>query len=128
MAIYKYVNKSDALLTIGAHDFAAKGELVYDAPQADLDAQDGILVDAYIDGVAALKEFTPQKLDGPIGISREALTTAELALPASTTAVCSLNIAPGVPPTTPVDGDVWTTVAGIFVQVNGVTKTISFTA
>lgn len=42
-------------------------------------------------------------------------------LPASTTAQASLKIPHGTAPSSPVDGDVWTTTAGIYVRVNGST-------
>ncbi len=32
-----------------------------------------------------------------------------------------LNVAPGIAPGSPKDGDIWTTTAGIFVRINGVT-------
>ena len=40
---------------------------------------------------------------------------------AGTTGAASLNIAPGVAPSAPVNGDVWETAAGVFVRVNGTT-------
>lgn len=40
---------------------------------------------------------------------------------ASATGGASLNLPHGTAPTAPVNGDVWTTSAGIFVQINGVT-------
>lgn len=55
------------------------------------------------------------------------LTTAALTLAvkvltsASTTARAGLNLPHGAAPTSPVDGDVWTTTAGLFVRVNGAT-------
>lgn len=45
-------------------------------------------------------------------------TTALLTL-AGTTAVSSLRLPHGVAPTSPVNGDVWTTTAGLFVRING---------
>lgn len=42
-------------------------------------------------------------------------------LVASTTAEASLNIPHGSAPTNPVNGDIWTTSAGLFVRINGVT-------
>lgn len=45
-----------------------------------------------------------------------------LSLLASNTGVSSLRIAHGAAPTSPVNGDVWTTTAGLFYQINGVTK------
>jgi hypothetical protein len=44
------------------------------------------------------------------------LTTAQ-----STTAGAGLNLPPGAAPTTPLNGDVWTTTAGVFSQINGAT-------
>jgi hypothetical protein len=47
--------------------------------------------------------------------------TTALITPAGVAGVSSLRIPHGVAPTSPVDGDIWTTTAGIFVRVNGVT-------
>lgn len=44
-----------------------------------------------------------------------------LLLPACGTGNASLNAPHGTAPSSPVDGDVWTTTAGIFVRINGVT-------
>lgn len=43
-------------------------------------------------------------------------------LPASTATVASLRLPHGTAPTSPVDGDEWTTTAGKFVRINGTTK------
>ncbi len=44
---------------------------------------------------------------------------------ASTTGGASINIPHGVAPTTPANGDIWTTSAGgVFAQINGVTQTL----
>lgn len=40
---------------------------------------------------------------------------------ASTTSLASLNVPHGSAPTTPVDGDIWTTTAGLYVRINGST-------
>lgn len=55
------------------------------------------------------------------------LKLRELITSASTTTQASLNIPHGVAPTSPVDGDVWSTTAGLFIRVNGVTKTVTLT-
>ena len=47
--------------------------------------------------------------------------TPPLVLPAGNTTKASLNIPHGAAPTSPVNGDIWTTTAGLFVRVNGVT-------
>lgn len=50
-----------------------------------------------------------------------------LRLPAATTAKSSLRIPHGAAPTSPVDGDMWTTTAGLFVRINGVTRQVTVT-
>jgi hypothetical protein len=62
--------------------------------------------------------------DGTLGFS--VTTTAvtayrQLLTQASTTAAASLRAPHGTAPTSPVNGDIWTTTAGFFVQVNGAT-------
>lgn len=47
--------------------------------------------------------------------------TGTLTTAASTTARAGFNIPQGVAPTSPVNGDVWTTTSGMFVQINGST-------
>lgn len=39
--------------------------------------------------------------------------------PAGTTAISSVRLPHGAAPTAPVDGDIWTTTAGLFVRING---------
>jgi hypothetical protein len=46
---------------------------------------------------------------------------------ASTTVRAGLRIRHGAAPTSPNDGDMWTTTAGLFVRINGVTKTVTLT-
>ena len=41
---------------------------------------------------------------------------------ASTTANAGFNIAHGAAPTTPVNGDIWTTTSGVFARINGATR------
>lgn len=52
---------------------------------------------------------------GSISITSKALTLA------STTGTAGLNVPAGTAPTSPVNGDVWTTTGGLFVQINGAT-------
>jgi hypothetical protein len=47
--------------------------------------------------------------------------TGKKTFTASTTSSAFLNVAHGVAPTSPVNGDIWTTTAGLFVRINGVT-------
>jgi hypothetical protein len=51
----------------------------------------------------------------------ELMVTNQLQTPASTTARAGFRIAHGAAPTAPVDGDMWTTTAGLYVRINGAT-------
>lgn len=64
---------------------------------------------------------------GNTGIGIVPTTTSKLTLAAGTTAVSSINIPHGAAPTSPVNGDMWTTTAGLFIRINGVTKTVTLT-
>jgi hypothetical protein len=46
---------------------------------------------------------------------------------ASAAAKAGLRIPHGAAPTTPTDGDMWSTTAGLFIRINGVTKTVTLT-
>ena len=46
-------------------------------------------------------------------------TSMAFIVPASTTAISSMRLPHGAAPTAPVDGDVWTTTAGLYVRING---------
>ncbi len=47
--------------------------------------------------------------------------TTGVNLPACTTAISSCRLAHGTAPTSPINGDMWTTTAGLFVRINGTT-------
>jgi hypothetical protein len=64
---------------------------------------------------------------GVTGIGVVPASTSNLAVAASTTAVSSLNIPHGAAPSSPVNGDMWSTTAGLFIRINGVTKTVTLT-
>lgn len=62
------------------------------------------------------------------GVNRSGLTavggatlvsTTALVMPAGTTAISPMRIPHGSAPTSPVDGDMWTTTSGLFVRING---------
>lgn len=59
---------------------------------------------------------------GIAAIGTTTSSTTTLNLPLGATGVSPLRIAHGVAPTSPVNGDIWTTTAGLFYQINGVTK------
>ena len=60
-------------------------------------------------------------VDGIAGVGQTPSSTTRLILAAGTTGVSSLRMPHGSAPTSPVNGDIWTTTAGLFVQVNGST-------
>ncbi len=61
-------------------------------------------------------------------LSSSAVTSfAKLVTLASATSGAGLNLPHGVDPTSPVDGDMWSTTAGLFIRINGVTKTVTLT-
>lgn len=56
-----------------------------------------------------------------LGASGQATFDRKLNLTASTTTAASLNIPQGTAPTTPTNGDIWTTTAGLYARINGTT-------
>lgn len=58
--------------------------------------------------------YTPVNKAGDVMLGRLVTT-------ASTTSVAGFAVTPGVAPTTPTNGDMWTTTAGLFVRINGAT-------
>lgn len=53
------------------------------------------------------------------------IMSGPLTLPASTTAGATLNIPQGVGPTSPVNGDIWTTSAGLFIRIATITRQLA---
>lgn len=63
-------------------------------------------------------------LNSALGLKADlagATFTGKINTPASTTATAFLNLAHGAQPTTPVNGDVFTTTSGLFARINGST-------
>ena len=59
---------------------------------------------------------------GVVGITlAETIATllVQLRLPATTTSLASLRVPHGTAPTSPVNGDIWSTTAGLYVRING---------
>lgn len=63
-------------------------------------------------------------VDGGADFTRDGSieTTGKVTVGASTTARAGMNIPHGTPPASPVNGDIWTTTAGVFARVNGATN------
>ena len=77
----------------------------------------GLVADSGNQNVAGVKTFT-SVITGQAGAS---ITGAKTTLAAAVAGYASLNVPHGTAPSSPVDGDVWTTTAGLYVRVNGVT-------
>lgn len=61
-------------------------------------------------------------------VTSSSLTVGQiLNISASTTSRASMNVAPGTAPTSPNNGDIWTTSDGVFARINGVTLPIAQT-
>lgn len=73
----------------------------------------------YMDGTAQ------NYLAGVTGIGSTPASTSYLTLGASTTGVSSLNMPHGTAPSSPVNGDLWTTTSGAFVRINGTTHQLA---
>lgn len=58
---------------------------------------------------------------GDVTVRRTLITAA------SASGQAGLRLPHGAAPSSPVDGDMWTTTAGLFVRINGVTKTVTLT-
>lgn len=64
-----------------------------------------------------------QDVLGFVPLNRAGGTMAgKLVTAVPTTSAAGFNLPPGTAPTSPVDGDMWTTTAGTFVRINGVTQ------
>ena len=82
--------------------------------------------DGYIDATNAFR----LKMSGTDVItytSSNISTLNELITLASTTSGAGLRVPHGTAPTSPVNGQIWTTTSGLFVRINGVTKTVTLT-
>jgi len=56
-----------------------------------------------------------------IGSNQAATFAGLVSTPAATTTTAGLRVPHGAAPTSPVNGDIWTTTAGLYVRINGVT-------
>ena len=67
----------------------------------------------------AAASVTTLTASGIGGIGAATSSTTNLNLAAGTTGVSTLRIPHGSAPTAPVDGDMWTTTAGLYIRING---------
>lgn len=75
------------------------------------------------DGASTRVDAMTIKNSQRVGIGAISSPTAWLHVPASASAQASICKPHGAAPTSPVNGDEWTTTTGSFVQINGTTKT-----
>lgn len=74
-----------------------------------------------VDNAGTAYALLLQLLGGNIGMGGVTAPTALAHIGASTTSRASLCLEHGAAPTSPVNGDMWTTTAGLFVRINGAT-------
>jgi hypothetical protein len=86
-------------------------------------AQTGNLTEWMNSSLAALASVSA----GGLGTFAGVTATALVLTAATATGSAGFRMPHGTAPTTPVDGDLWTTTAGMFVRINGVTKTVTLT-
>jgi hypothetical protein len=63
----------------------------------------------------------PVVIGATTGQQQQIKSTDTLQLPAATTANASINLPHGTAPTSPTNGDCWTTTAGLYCRINGTT-------
>ena len=70
----------------------------------------------------AIGYSTTKLIEGSVASGSEYLkSNFQLQTAASTTTKAGLNIPHGAAPTAPVNGDIWTTTAGLYIRINGTT-------
>jgi len=62
---------------------------------------------------------------GALSVGGAATFGGTVIAPAATTSIAPLRIPHGTAPTSPTNGDMWSTTAGLFIRINGVTKTVT---
>ena len=70
---------------------------------------------------AASTSSAALRVSGGVGIGKKLIVGSTITTAAATTAIPSLNIPHGTAPSSPVNGDVWSTTSGFFGRVNGST-------
>lgn len=88
-------------------------------------AQESTTARAFSTGHKVELRLTAAGLDAKLDKTGGTMT-GTLAVPASTTSAAGLNVPHGVSPTSPVNGDIWTTTTGVQVQLNGTAYPLGF--
>jgi hypothetical protein len=105
----------------------AFGALLLTAAAADAQSTPGFYT-GQVPSAAQWNSYFAAKQDvlGFVPLNRAGDTmTGELVLKASSSVISGLNLPQGTAPASPVNGDVWTTAAGMFARINGSTITLS---
>jgi hypothetical protein len=95
----------------GSGDFAAAGHLIIQPRTSTANARDVIIYTGATTGVERFR----------VGSTGTTTVTGLLQTTASATGSAGINLPHGAAPSSPVNGDVWTTTAGVFARVNGAT-------
>jgi hypothetical protein len=74
-------------------------------------------------GTTVAHRLADDSADAPISAAG-ATFSGKVVTPASTTGSASVNVPHGTAPTSPVNGDIWTTTSGLAVQINGATQVL----
>jgi hypothetical protein len=83
--------------------------------------QEGTTARAYLTGERVELRLTAAALNNKLDIDTGGTMLGKLNLLASATGSAGINFGVGVAPTSPVNGDVWVTAAGVYARVAGVT-------
>jgi len=92
-----------------------------DATNMGLVTAGGAMANFRAKGLSASDSDTESIPTNGIYSKGDVKTAGEILGSASTTTRASVNLPHGTAPTSPVDGDIWTTSAGLFVRINGTT-------
>jgi hypothetical protein len=122
---------------IGASQFQATGTTPLGNPTIDFYDQSQVVDGKYWRFITANGTFYGQTVNDAYGAASTWITVARtgnsptlttistpLTTKASSTTAAGLNIPHGTAPTTPNNGDIWTTTANLFARINGSTQTI----
>lgn len=124
LSLRNNANNTDNLILSDAGNASLRGNLVIGGSTVSFSAA----VAKILQGVTSLAVRDNADTTDIILINAGGITlTRSLITAVSVTGQAGLNIPHGVAPTSPVNGDMWSTTAGMFCRINGVTKTFTLT-
>jgi hypothetical protein len=119
---YFYVTLSDALNNLEIVKVTARAVDTLTIVRA----QEGTTARAYAAGDSISLRVTAAGLANKLDKDTGGTLQGKLVTATPTTASAGFNLPAGTAPTSPVDGDTWSTSAGMFVRVGGVTHQVAF--